>query len=236
MKTPSLIVLGLALAVPVLAATTQDAESQIGSRTWTVGPGWALTPEQRAERRAMVQATLLDLRDKQAKGAITANEKAWLERMEQAGGWCVNAVPRGSGRGMGFGPRDGTGPRAQSGTCPLLNASPAVSAPAPANRGPGIGMCCCGGRGWGGGGWGPRDGSGPRAQMGICPLLNASPAVSAPAATGRGPGAGMGFRGGRGWGRGVGWGPCDGTGPRAQMGACPLLNSSAPDSTSAPVK
>ncbi len=69
-------------------------------------------------------------------------------------------------------------------------------------------------------------GFGPRAQMGLCPLANTPAAVATPAPAGRSPGIGMGFGGGRGWGRGGGWGLRDGTGPRAQMGLCPLVNTS----------
>jgi len=59
----------------------------------------------------------------------------------------------------GVGMRNGTGPRAQNGTCPWLNVNPAA---APNTVAPyGMGM---------------RNGTGPRGQNGTCPLLSANPA------------------------------------------------------------
>jgi len=132
--------------------------------------------------------------------------------------------PRGAGRGYGL--RNGTGPRAQMGTCPLANDDqPAAVAPAPGNRGPGFGVGNRGGSGQGQrGGWGLRDGTGPRAQWGGCPFVDGNaPAAVNPAPDNRGPASGGGFRGGRGWGGG----PRNGTGPRAQAGTCPLVNPPA---------
>jgi hypothetical protein len=230
MKTKSLILLSLTLAASVLIASaqTQTTGSQTSGQTWPTGPAWKLTPEQRAERQQKVQSTLTELRAKRDNGTINTNEKAWLDRMEQAGGRCVNGVPRGGGRGAGLGPRNGTGPRAQMGTCPLINDSSAAPTLSPGSRGGGFGRGWCGGRGAGqGGGFGLRNGTGPRAQMGMCPLLNDSTVAATPALGGRGRGFGMGSGRGRGRGWGGGFGLQNGTGPRAQDGTCPLLNPPA---------
>lgn len=61
------------------------------------GTAWSLTPEQRAERQQKMQQLLADLRAKKAAGTITIEEQAWLDYVEQAGGMCVNGVPRGGG-------------------------------------------------------------------------------------------------------------------------------------------
>jgi hypothetical protein len=117
-----------------------------------------------------VQDLVANLRAKRDNGTITAQEKARLDQMEQAGGWCVNGVPRGGGRRAGWGFSDATGPRAQAGTCPLINNPQAtVVTPVMGRRGPGFGMGWRGGRG--GGGMGLRNGTGPRSQTGTCPLL-----------------------------------------------------------------
>ncbi len=134
--------------------------------------------------------------------------------------------PAGRGSGRGYGLRDGTGPRARMGTCPMVNDNPSAAvAPAPGNRGPGFGVGNQGGRGQGKrGGWGLRDGTGPRAQWGGCPFAAGNaPAALNPASDTRGPAYGTGFCGGRGWGGG----PRNGTGPRAQAGTCPLVNPPA---------
>lgn len=131
---------------------------------------------------------------------------------------------RGAGRGYSL--RNGTGPRAQMGTCPLANDDqPAAVAPVPGNRGPGFGVGNRGGNGQGQrGGWGLRDGTGPRAQWGGCPFADGNtPAAVNPAPDNRNPASAGGFRGGRGWGGG----PRNGTGPRAQAGTCPLVNPPA---------
>jgi hypothetical protein len=123
--------------------------------------------------------------------------------------------PRGAGRWYGL--RNGTGPRAQMGTCPLVNDNqPAAVAPAPGNRGSGIGPGNQAGRGQGQRGrWGLRDGTGPRAQWGGCPFAAGNaPAALNPPPDNRGPAFGGGSRGGRGWGGG----------PRAQAGTCPRVN------------
>jgi hypothetical protein len=129
MKTKSLIVLGLILAVSALIASAQTTGNQTPGQTWPPGPAWKLTPVQRGERQQRIQAILTDLRTKRDNGTINTNEKAWLDRMEQAGGFCVNGVPRSGGQGAGLGPRNGTGPRAQIGTCPLVNESSVTSTP-----------------------------------------------------------------------------------------------------------
>lgn len=166
-------IMGLAFVMAGLVVQAQNAPSQPATPTWTPGPAWRLTPEQLAERQQKVQATLADLRAKRDNGTINANEKAWLDRMEQAGGLCVNGVPRGGGRGAGLGPRNGTGPRAQMGTCPLVNDPSAGPTLGQGGRGGGFGRGWCGGRGLGQGrGFGLRNGTGPRAQDGTCPLLN----------------------------------------------------------------
>lgn len=172
MKTKISFILSLAFAAGVLAVQAQNTPAQSPSPTITRGPVWRLTPEQRAERQQFIQATVLDLQARRDNGTINANEKAWLDRMEQAGGLCANGVPRGGGRGAGLGPRNGTGPGAQLGICPLVNGSPAVSTRATGFRGRGCGMGWRGGCGRGqGGGFGMRNGTGPRAQDGTCPLL-----------------------------------------------------------------
>jgi hypothetical protein len=134
--------------------------------------------------------------------------------------------PDGRGPGRGYGLRNGTGPRAQMGTCPLVNDNqPAAVAPASGNRGPGFGLGNQAGRGQGQRGrWGLRDGTGPRAEWGGCPFAagNARAALNPPPDN-RGPAFGGGLRGGRGWGGG----PRNGTGPRAQAGTCPLVNPPA---------
>jgi len=166
-------ILALALILSALTLPAQNTPAPSPTPTWTPGPAWRLTPEQRAERQQKVQSFLADLRAKRDNGTINAQEKAWLDRMEQAGGLCVNGVPRGGGQRAGLGPRNGTGPRAQMGTCPLVN-DPSLAGPAgPGARGGGFGLGWCGGRGRGqGGGFGLRNGTGPRAQDGTCPLLN----------------------------------------------------------------
>ena len=172
MKTKIAFILGLALVAGALGVQAQNTPAPSPSTTNTGGPAWRLTPEQRAERQQFIQATVLDLQARRDNGTLNANEKAWLDRMEQAGGPLVNGVAWGGGRGVGLGPRNGTGPRAQMGACPLVNGSPAVSTPAAGFRGRGFGMAWGGGRGWGqGGGFGMRNGTGPRARNGTCPLL-----------------------------------------------------------------
>jgi hypothetical protein len=166
MQTKIAVILGLIL---IGSVCTTFAQTTTGP---TNGPAWSLTPEQRAARQQQVQTTLADLRAKRDNGTITANEKVWLERMEQAGGLCVNGVPRGGGRGAGF------GPRAQMGTCPFVThatAATVTSAPG-GGRGRGFGMGWRGGRGRGqGNGLGLRDGTGPRSQNGTCPWVNPTP-------------------------------------------------------------
>jgi hypothetical protein len=97
------------------------------------GYGRSLTPEQKAAQCAAVQQLVAELRQKQAQGALTAEEQAWLKQVEQRGGQCLTGTPRGPGAGKGqgvgggtgqgkrHGLRDGTGPRSADGTCPLGN-------------------------------------------------------------------------------------------------------------------
>jgi hypothetical protein len=136
-----------------------------------------LTPEQRTARQQQMAATVEQLRQKKAAGNLTDSEKIWLDGMEQVGGLCVNGIPRGRcgmGMGMGWrnGLRNGTGPRAQMGACPLAE-NATVSAPAVQAAGKGIGMNAGQGRG---SGMGLRNGTGPRSANGTCPLVNPLPA------------------------------------------------------------
>lgn len=97
------------------------------------GYGRTLTPEQKAEHRAAMQQYVAELRQKQAQGTLTAEERAWLQQVEQRGGPCIDGTPRGGGPGKGPGAgngggqrhrrglRDGTGPRNADGTCPNGN-------------------------------------------------------------------------------------------------------------------
>ena len=73
----------------------------------TPGCGRSLNAEQRAALQAEMQKLVAELRVKKANGTITAEEQAWLQRMEQRGGACVGG--QGCGQGKGQGPKDGTG-------------------------------------------------------------------------------------------------------------------------------
>jgi hypothetical protein len=179
--------IGLALTVSAFTTSAQDAPappkraggspsavSGLASQILQPGPAWRLTPKQRAARQQQMQATLSQLRAKRNNGTITPAERAWLERVEQAGGLCVNDVPRGGGFGLGQGPRNGTGPRAHTGSCPLLADPSAAIAPSPRGRGFGRGQWA-GHRAYNSAGWGLRNGTGPRSLDGACPLLNPPP-------------------------------------------------------------
>ena len=138
---------------------------------------WQLTPEHRTARQQQMAATVEQLRQKKAAGTITDSEKVWLDGMEQAGGLCVNGIPRGRcgmGMGMGWrnGLRNGTGPRAQLGAC-LQTGSSSVSVPACQASVKGCGMNAGQGQG---AGMGLRNGTGPRIANGTCPLQNPAPA------------------------------------------------------------
>jgi hypothetical protein len=101
------------------------------------GYGRSLTPEQRAAHRAVAQQLISELRQKQADGTLTAEEQAWLERIERRGGMALTGTPRGGGagkaqglrqgqgqgkgQGKGQGLRDGTGPHHVDGACPNGN-------------------------------------------------------------------------------------------------------------------
>jgi hypothetical protein len=152
------------------------------------GTGQTLTPEQRADHIAVLQAKVQELRAKREAGTLTQEERAWLEQVEQRGGYFRTGIPRGwrgqrtqpqdlrddaapvdqqvIGRGFGRGPRDGAAFGGRRGF----------------GLGPRDGAALGGGRGYGhglrdgariGGGQflqrGPRDGTGPRAVEGICP-------------------------------------------------------------------
>ena len=167
MTTKTAILLGLSLLV---SANLSLAQTTPQTTPAPRGPMWQLTPEQQAERRQMMQTTLDQLRQKKTAGTITDTEKAWLDRVEQAGGWCVNGVRRGGcGQGLGGGgPRNGTGPRAQMGTCPLVGNSAATAASGGQTLGTGKASIVGRGRG---AGTGLRNGTGPRSLNGTCPLL-----------------------------------------------------------------
>jgi len=169
MTTKTAILLGLSLLV---SANLSFAQTTPQTTQAPRGPMWQLTPEQQAERRQMMQTTLDQLRQKKTAGTITDTEKAWLDRVEQAGGWCVNGVPRGGcGMGFGYGRGNGTGPRAQMGICPLVgNSAAAAAASASGGQTLGTGKALIGGRGRGAG-MGLRNGTGPRSLNGTCPLL-----------------------------------------------------------------
>ena len=147
MKAMTAAMMGLTLAVTSLTATAvRGAETDLPASPpcrmglGQGGPAWSLTAEQRAERQQAMQNYVASLREKKATGTITAPEQAWLDRMEQRGGMCINGVPRGprggfgargtqehgQGRGrggMGRGWCGGAGPGANP-NCPLLNAPP----------------------------------------------------------------------------------------------------------------
>ena len=169
MSTKTLILLGLSLLV---AANLSIAQTNPQTTPAPRGPMWQLTPEQQAARRQQMQTTLEQLRQKKTDGTLTNTEKTWLERVEQAGGWCVNGIPRGGcGMGFGGGPRNGTGPRAQMGICPLAGNAGTTVAPTPGGQNLGQVRAWNGGRGRGAGmGW--RNGTGPRSANGTCPLLD----------------------------------------------------------------
>ena len=168
MTTKTAILLGFSLLV---SANLSFAQTTPQTTPAPRGPMWHLTPEQQAERRQTMQTTIEQLRQKKAAGTITDTEKACLDRAEQAGGCCVNGVPRsGCGQGLGGGPRNGTGPRAQMGTCPLAGTARTTVAPTSGGQSLGKGTAWNGGRGRGAG-MGLRNGTGPRAVNGTCPLL-----------------------------------------------------------------
>jgi len=138
-----------------------------GNYTDVVCPLGTMTPEQQAECRQQRQTTLIQLRQKQAAGTLTETETAWLSRLEQTGGCCANGTPQG---GHGTGPCDGTGPRAQMGTCPMAGNAATASASA-AGQTVGKGQGRLSGRGQGIG-MGLRNGIGPRSADGTCPVQN----------------------------------------------------------------
>jgi len=145
MKTTSILLkslmAALLLAGSSIMLTAQTAPTQpvcpLGNQP---GYGRTLTPEQRMAHRAVVQQYVAELRQKQAKGTLTAEEQAWLKQVEQRGGIILTGTPRGpgfgrgrgagmmgAGAGAGLGPRqrqglqNGTGPCCAAGVCPLGN-------------------------------------------------------------------------------------------------------------------
>ena len=115
MKTRTSIITGLALSIALLGSVATQALAQdntaaqcpMGRAGCGQGPAWNMTPEQRAEHVQQMQAYVAGLREKKANGSITAEEAAWLAKMEERGGLCVNGVPRG--------PRGGFGAQGQAG-------------------------------------------------------------------------------------------------------------------------
>jgi hypothetical protein len=171
MKTKAALLMALAILVSVCAGNAQNTPTTPVAG----GPMCQMTPEQRTARQQQMAATVEQMRQKKAAGTLTDTEKVWLDRMEQAGGLCVNGTPRGRcGMGMGWrnGLRNGTGPRAQLGACPQAGSS-AVSVPAGQANGKGCAMNTGQGQG---AGMGLRNGTGPRSANGTCPLQNPAPA------------------------------------------------------------
>jgi hypothetical protein len=141
------------------------------------GTGKTLSTEQRAQHIAALQATVQALQAKQEAGTLSNEEQAWLQQVEQRGGYFRTGIPRGKRggqeavQGLRQGPRDGAGPRGD-GTGRRLGQG----------KGPRDGAAVGGGRGYGHGArngartaggqqlrHGPRDGTGPRALMNDCP-------------------------------------------------------------------
>jgi hypothetical protein len=120
----------LSSSATMLMAQTATPACPLGHEP---GYGRSLTATQKAEQCAAVQQLVAELRQKQAKGTLTAEEQAWLKQVEQRGGQCVTGTPRGpgagkgqgacsgTGQGKGQGLRDGTGPCSAGGTCPIGN-------------------------------------------------------------------------------------------------------------------
>jgi hypothetical protein len=95
-------------SAPALTAQNATAECPFGQ---VPGSGRLMTPEQRAVHRAAAQQLLLELRQKQADGTLTAEEQAWLQQVRQRGGRGIIGTPRGAGSGERQGLRSGQGPR-----------------------------------------------------------------------------------------------------------------------------
>jgi hypothetical protein len=153
------------------------------------GTGQTLTPEQRADHIAVLQAKVQELRAKREAGTLTQEEQTWLEQVEQRGGYFRTGVPRGGrgerasrqglregaepvdepviGRGFGRGPRDGAAFGGRRG----FGVGPRDGAALGGGRGLGHGLRD-GARIAGGQDLrrGQRDGTGPRAMEGTCPL------------------------------------------------------------------
>jgi len=109
---------------------------------------------------AGAQTVLIAVLDADGNGAISPEEAAAagaaLRKLDRnSDGQLTSDEVRPPGRGL----RNGTGPRAQMGLCPIAS-GPGAPAAAP---GPGRGR-------------GPRNGAGPRAQAGFCPMVPPQPA------------------------------------------------------------
>jgi hypothetical protein len=144
-------------SAPALTAQNATAECPFGQ---VPGSGRLMTPEQRAVHRAAAQQLLLELRQKQADGTLTAEEQAWLQQVRQRGGRGIIGTPRGAGSGEGQGLRSGQGPRDGQGLRE--------------GRGQGRGQGFRDGQGHRQGQGqglkqGPRDGTGPGSVDGTCP-------------------------------------------------------------------
>jgi hypothetical protein len=145
MKTTTIlksIVVAALLSGSATIATAQESAAPSCPFGHEPGYGRSLTPEQREAHRVIAQQLIAELREKEAAGMLTAQEQAWLARVEQRGGMCLTGTPRGPGHGKGQGLgqgqgqgkgkgrcqgagqgkrqglRDGTGPRSVDGTCP----------------------------------------------------------------------------------------------------------------------
>jgi hypothetical protein len=131
------IVIAALLSGSSAILTAQDNNTPACPFGHEPGYGRSLTPEQKAAHRAVAQQFMSELRQKQADGTLTAEERAWLQHAEQRGGMALTGTPRGGGagkgqglrqgQGQGKGPgkrhglRDGTGPRCPNGGCPNGN-------------------------------------------------------------------------------------------------------------------
>jgi hypothetical protein len=208
-----LAALCLAGLTTTLVATDQNAPLP----SLEPGQGLFLTPQERLERQQQVQATVADLRGKQASGAISAEEQVWLAQAEARGGICINGIPARMGWRMSPEQRAERQQEIQEFVAALRALKEAglltAEGQAQLDQIEQRGFCIDGRPRGGGRGAGPGAGQGFRGGRGEA---------------GTGVGMGQGFRGGRGEGKGAGLGPRNGTGPRAQAGVCPRVNSPAP--------
>ena len=91
----------MTLAVTMLTGVLAQAQTATTPPCGGGGAGRMLTAEQRVERQKVMQEYLAGLRAKKGNGTITQEEQAFLDRMEERGGLCVNGVPRGPRGGFG---------------------------------------------------------------------------------------------------------------------------------------